>query len=82
MNETLAVGKPVQHRAWFWTGTIAELPDWISPISHIKVKKEDGELSNEWYPALNFDPLRFVYDFSKEDDADEDEGEYWYESED
>lgn len=68
----MKIGDRVQHRGWFWYGTITDLPEEIKPLSHIGVLEDHKETPvSHWIPALIFDTDDFVYDFSKGGKKDE-----------
>lgn len=64
----IKLGTRVQHRAWYWRGTVVALPEGnITSFSPLKVKIDDGRIQT-WAPtSLITDIDEFVYDWSDED---------------
>lgn len=60
------VGGRVQHRAWFWYGTVVEIPETVTHLSHLKIR-QDGidRVQTEWIPSLILDTNEFIYDWSE-----------------
>lgn len=60
----IKIGDRVQHRAWYWIGTVIEVPEDIHDLSYIKVKRDDGKIQEVWMPSIITNTDHFIYDWS------------------
>lgn len=60
------VGDRVQHRAWFWYGSVVEIPETVNYLSALKIKQDGVDrVETHGIPSLILDTNDFIYDWSE-----------------